>query len=116
MGIQIWLVGDGLTKEEQIKASKGTLFIPFSQFPPKRLRKDCLYLTPPAMMSPKSFQNIDSCENWLPRRAMSASRVAGVIHALEGWNVHECGNTMFNIEKIWEASLHHGFRPLTIPT
>ncbi|XP_059599008.1 vegetative cell wall protein gp1-like [Vitis vinifera] len=54
--------------------------------------------------------------NWLPRRAMSASRVAGVIHALEGWNVHECGNTMFNIEKIWEASLHHGFRPLTIPT
>ncbi|KAL6323217.1 hypothetical protein AAG906_029224 [Vitis piasezkii] len=116
MGIQIWLVGDGLTKEEQMKASKGTLFIPFSQFPPKRLRKDCLYHTTPAMMSPKSFQNIDSCENWLPRRAMSASRVAGVIHALEGWNVYKCGNTMFNIEKIWETSLHHGFRPLTIPT
>ncbi|KAJ9680386.1 hypothetical protein PVL29_019650 [Vitis rotundifolia] len=113
---KIWVVGDGLTKEEQMKASKGTLFIPFSQFPPKRLRKDCLYHTTPAMMSPKSFQNIDSCENWLPRRAMSASRVAGVIHALEGWNVHECGNTMFNVEKIWEASLHHGFRPLTIPT
>ncbi|RVW66842.1 Protein ECERIFERUM 1 [Vitis vinifera] len=112
----IWVVGDGLTKEEQMKASTGTLFIPFSQFPPKRLRKDCLYHTTPAMMPPKSFQNIDSCENWLPRRAMSASRVAGVIHALEGWNVHECGNTMFNVEKIWEASLQHGFRPLTVPT
>ncbi|RVW20789.1 Protein ECERIFERUM 1 [Vitis vinifera] len=113
---EIWVVGDGLTKEEQMKASTGTLFIPFSQFPPKRLRKDCLYHTTPAMMPPKSFQNIDSCENWLPRRAMSASRVAGVIHALEGWNVHECGNTMFNVEKIWEASLQHGFRPLTVPT
>ena len=60
--LKIWVVGDGLTKEEQMKASTGTLFIPFSQFPPKRLRKDCLYHTTPAMMPPKSFQNIDSCE------------------------------------------------------
>ncbi|KAL6323262.1 hypothetical protein AAG906_029269 [Vitis piasezkii] len=113
---KLLLSKNGLTKEEQMKASKGTLFIPFSQFPPKRLRKDCLYHTTPAMMPPKSFQNIDSCEVSKLIRAMSASRVAGVIHALEGWNVHECGNTMFNVEKIWEASLQHGFHPLTVPT
>ncbi|KAL6323209.1 hypothetical protein AAG906_029216 [Vitis piasezkii] len=113
---KIWLVGDGLTKEEQLKAPKGTLFIPFSQFPPKRMRKDCFYHTTPAMMSPTSFENMDSCENWLPRRAMSAWRVAGILHALEGWNVHECGHAIFDIEKIWEASLQHGFRPLMIPS
>ncbi|KAJ9680391.1 hypothetical protein PVL29_019655 [Vitis rotundifolia] len=114
--LKIWLVGDGLTEEEQLKAPKGTLFIPFSQFPAKRMRKDCFYHTTPAMMSPTSFENMDSCENWLPRRAMSAWRVAGILHALEGWNVHECGHTIFNIEKIWEASLQHGFRPLMIPS
>ncbi|RVW22814.1 Protein ECERIFERUM 1 [Vitis vinifera] len=59
---KIWLVGDGLTEEEQLKAPKGTLFIPFSQFPPKRMRKDCFYHTTPAMMSPTSFENMDSCE------------------------------------------------------
>ncbi|KAJ9680397.1 hypothetical protein PVL29_019658 [Vitis rotundifolia] len=85
---KIWLVGDGLTEEEQLKALKGSLFIPFSQFPPKRMCKDCFYHTTPATMSPTSFENMDSCENWLPRRAMSAWRVAGILHALEGWNVH----------------------------
>lgn len=60
--MQIWLVGNGLTKEEQLNAPKGTLFIPFSQFPPKKMREDCVYHTTPAMMSPKSFENIDSCE------------------------------------------------------
>lgn len=51
-------------------------------------------------------------QNWLPRRAMSAPRVAGIVHALEGWNVHECGDNMIDIEKIWEASIKHGFKPL----
>ncbi|XP_050282678.1 very-long-chain aldehyde decarbonylase CER1-like isoform X5 [Quercus robur] len=46
---KIWLVGDGLDEEEQLKAPKETLFIPFSQFPPKKLRKDCYYHSPPAM-------------------------------------------------------------------
>lgn len=55
-------------------------------------------------------------QNWLPRRAMSAWRAAGILHALEGWNVHECGYTMFDIGKIWETSLQHGFRPLMIPS
>lgn len=53
-------------------------------------------------------------QNWLPRRVMSAWRVAGILHALEGWNVHECGNMMFDIEKIWQASLDNGFRPFTV--
>ncbi|KAH7862435.1 hypothetical protein Vadar_004769 [Vaccinium darrowii] len=110
--IKIWLVGDRLTEREQLKASKGTLFIPFSQFPPKRMRKDCFYYDTPAMVAPKYLENVDSCENWLPRRVMSAWRIAGIIHGLEGWNVNECGNTMFDIGQIWEATLRHGFHPL----
>ncbi|GMP42482.1 hypothetical protein CsSME_00012217 [Camellia sinensis var. sinensis] len=109
---KIWLVGDGLSEEEQRKASKGTIFIPYSQFPPKRVRSDCLYHHSPSMMAPISLQNLDSCENWLPRRVMSASRVAGIVHALEGWNLHECGQKMFDIGLVWEATLKHGFKPL----
>ncbi|KAL0410806.1 UNVERIFIED_CONTAM: Very-long-chain aldehyde decarbonylase CER1 [Sesamum latifolium] len=108
-----WLVGDDLSEDEQKKASKGTTFILFSRFPPKKTRKDCVYLSTPAMYAPKHLENVDSCENWLPRRVMSAWRIAGILHAMEEWNVHECGNMMFDIEKIWQASLAHGFRPLT---
>ncbi|XP_057498962.1 LOW QUALITY PROTEIN: very-long-chain aldehyde decarbonylase CER1-like [Actinidia eriantha] len=107
-----WLVGDGLNEGEQLKASKGTLFIPFSQFPPRKMRNDCFYYNTPAMVAPTYLKNVDSCENWLPRRVMSAWRISGIVHALEGWNVHECGNMMFNIDTIWEASLKHGFHPL----
>ncbi|XP_073291345.1 very-long-chain aldehyde decarbonylase CER1-like isoform X1 [Primulina huaijiensis] len=110
---KIWLVGDGLSEDEQKKAPKGTLFIPFSKFPPKKDRKDCLYNSTPAMLTPKHLENVDSCENWLPRRVMSAWRIAGILHAMEEWNMHECGNMMFGIEKIWKASLENGFRPLT---
>uniref|UniRef100_A0A7N2LD96 Uncharacterized protein n=1 Tax=Quercus lobata TaxID=97700 RepID=A0A7N2LD96_QUELO len=113
---KIWLVGDGLDEEEQLKAPKGTLFIPISQFPPKKLRKDCYYHSPPAMVTPRSLENMHSCENWFPRRVMNAWRIAGIVHALEGWNEHECGNTMSNIEKVWQASLQHGFQPLLPPT
>ncbi|KAE9459935.1 hypothetical protein C3L33_08162, partial [Rhododendron williamsianum] len=88
-GTQVWLVGDGLSEEEQQKAPKGTSFIPYSQFPPKKVRNDCLYHHTPAMLAPSSLGNLNSCENWLPRRAMSASRVAGIVHALEGWNVND---------------------------
>ncbi|XP_031395701.1 very-long-chain aldehyde decarbonylase CER1-like [Punica granatum] len=109
---KIWLVGDGSTKEEQLKAPKGTLFIPFSQFPPKKVRNDCIYHVTPAMTAPHSFENMHSCENWLPRRVMSAWRIAGIIHALEGFEEHECGYTMSQIDKIWQASLRHGFQPL----
>ncbi|XP_022725691.1 protein ECERIFERUM 1-like isoform X1 [Durio zibethinus] len=111
---KIWVVGEGFTEREQLKAKKGTLFIPFSQFPPKKVRKDCYYHTTPAMVAPKSLENLHSCENWLPRRVMSAWRVAGIIHGLEGWNVHECGQTMFSMDKVWKASLEHGFRHLPI--
>ncbi|KAI3495094.1 hypothetical protein L1887_37247 [Cichorium endivia] len=107
-----WLVGDGLSEEEQLKASKGTLIIPYSQFPPKKVRKDCLYYTTPSMLTPKYLENVDSCENWLPRRVMSAWRIAGIVHGLEGWDVNECGDEIFNISKVWEASLQHGFTPL----
>ncbi|XP_060219089.1 very-long-chain aldehyde decarbonylase CER1-like isoform X2 [Lycium barbarum] len=109
-----WLVGDGLSEDEQLKAPKGTLFIPYSQFPPRKARKDCFYFSTPAMITPKNLENVDSCENWLPRRVMSAWRIAGILHALEGWNEHECGNMMFDIDKVWKASLDHGFCPLTM--
>ncbi|KAL2514078.1 Protein ECERIFERUM 1 [Forsythia ovata] len=109
-----WLVGDGLSEDEQSKALKGTIFIPFSQFPPKKMRKDCFYNNTPSMLAPKHLENVDSCENWLPRRVISAWRVAGIVHGLEDWNVHECGDTIFNTEEIWDATLRHGFRPLTV--
>ncbi|CAN6566680.1 unnamed protein product [Malus baccata var. baccata] len=113
---KIWLVDDGLTKKEQMSAPKGTLFVPFSQFPPKQLRKDCSYHYTPAMKTPTSLENVHACEFWLPRRVMSAWRVAGIVHALEGWKEHDCGYTMSNIDKVWQASLVHGFQPLTIST
>ncbi|KVH89267.1 putative domain Wax2, C-terminal [Cynara cardunculus var. scolymus] len=50
-----------------------------------------------------------SHKNWLPRRVMSAWRIAGIVHGLEGWNVNECGNQIFDIDKVWEAALRHGF-------
>nr|XP_009614034.1 very-long-chain aldehyde decarbonylase CER1-like [Nicotiana tomentosiformis] len=109
-----WLVRDGLSEDEQLKAPKGTIFIPYSQFPPKKARKDCFYFSTPAMITPKHLENVDSCENWLPRRVMSAWRIAGILHALEGWKEHECGNMMFDIDKVWKASLDHGFCPLTM--
>ncbi|XP_011650828.1 very-long-chain aldehyde decarbonylase CER1 isoform X1 [Cucumis sativus] len=110
----IWLVGEGVRDEEQLKAPKGTTFIPFSQFPPKVLRKDCFYHYTPALKAPPSLQNLHSCENWLPRRVMSAWRVAGIVHAMEGWTEHECGDAMFDVEQVWLASLQHGFQPLEI--
>lgn len=127
-----------MTEEEQMKARKGTILIPFSQLPPKKLRKDCFYHYTPAMEAPSSLRNLDSCEvkistclpnfityihiyiylicvqNWLPRRALSGSRIAGILHALEGWNEHECGDSMLNPDKVWQTSLHYGFRPLDL--
>ncbi|KAK9906256.1 hypothetical protein M0R45_002651 [Rubus argutus] len=64
------------------------------------------------MNIPKSLENVYACENWLPRRVMSAWRIAGIVHALQGWNEHECGYTMLDIDKVWEATLRHGFQPL----
>ncbi|WRX13833.1 Very-long-chain aldehyde decarbonylase CER1-like [Theobroma cacao] len=60
----------GLTQKEQLKAAQGTIFIPFSQFPPRKVRKDCYYRSTPAMVAPKSLKNMHSCENWLPRMVM----------------------------------------------
>jgi len=60
--VKVWLVGEGTTREEQEKATKGTLFIPFSQFPLKQLRRDCIYHTTPALIVPKSLVNVHSCE------------------------------------------------------
>lgn len=60
--LQVWLVGDGLEEKEQMKAPQNTKFIPFSQFPLKRVNKSCMYYSTPAFMIPKALQNVDSCE------------------------------------------------------
>ncbi|KAK4761180.1 hypothetical protein SAY87_006073 [Trapa incisa] len=112
---KVWIVGDGLTEAEQLRASPGTIFMPFSPFPPKQIRKDCFYHVPPAMLIPSAFKNMHSCENWLGRRLMSAWRIAGIIHAMEGWEGHECGQIIFDIEMVWEAALRHGFHPVVVP-
>ncbi|KAG9440242.1 hypothetical protein H6P81_020407 [Aristolochia fimbriata] len=112
---KVWLVGDGITDKEQEKAVKGACFIPFSQFPVKNLRKDCFYYTTPAMRVPNNLENMHACENWLPRRAMSAWRVAGIVHGLEGWDAHECGQEILDPDRLWNAALQHEFLPLTHP-
>jgi len=43
---------------------------------------------------------------------MSAWRIAGMVHALEGWKEHECGNSVLDMEKVWSAALLHGFCPI----
>ncbi|VAH49939.1 unnamed protein product [Triticum turgidum subsp. durum] len=109
---QIW-IGDIIDDKQQIRAPKGATFIPTSQFPLKRTRQDCTYLSNPAMKIPEAMQNVHTCENWLPRRVMSAWRVAGMVHALQGWDIHECGDDMMDIEKVWSAAIKHGFTPLS---
>ncbi|KAH6836349.1 Fatty acid hydroxylase superfamily [Perilla frutescens var. hirtella] len=93
---KVWIIGDGVSEDEQLKAEKGTLFIPFSHFPPKRARHHAFYSHTPSMIAPPSLLNLHS------------------LHALEGWNVHECGDSIFDVNKIWEAALKHGFRPTPI--
>ncbi|XP_006652506.2 very-long-chain aldehyde decarbonylase GL1-7 isoform X2 [Oryza brachyantha] len=109
---QTW-IGDSIG-DAQGRAPKGTIFIPTSQFPLKKARKDCTYLSNPAMKIPKTMHNVHTCENWLPRRVMSAWRIAGILHALEGWEMHECGDDMMDIEKVWLAAIKHGFIPSSL--
>uniref|UniRef100_A0A8I6XE84 Very-long-chain aldehyde decarbonylase CER1-like C-terminal domain-containing protein n=1 Tax=Hordeum vulgare subsp. vulgare TaxID=112509 RepID=A0A8I6XE84_HORVV len=109
---KVWVIGEGLDASEQLMAPKGTRFIPYSQFPPRTIRRDrYTYSITPAMVVPKTLTNVHSCENWLPRRAMSAWRVAGIVHALEGWKDHECGDTVLDMDKVWFAAISHGFYP-----
>ncbi|GLJ55635.1 hypothetical protein SUGI_1194840 [Cryptomeria japonica] len=110
---KIWIVGRWVSRKDQMKAPKGALFIPFLPFPIPRTRKDCTYYSTPAMRVPANLENVHTCENWLPRRVMSAWRVGGMVHAIQGWNYHECGQTMntADINKVWEAALKHGFLP-----
>ncbi|KAF7106692.1 hypothetical protein CFC21_107410 [Triticum aestivum] len=108
---QIW-IGDIIDDQQQMGAPRGATFIPTSQFPFKKIRKDCTYLSSPAMRIPEAMQNVHTCENWLPRRVMSAWRIAGMVHALEGWGIHECGDDMMDIEQVLSAAIKHGFIPL----
>ncbi|RHN60530.1 putative aldehyde oxygenase (deformylating) [Medicago truncatula] len=59
---KIWLVGDDWDEDEQMQASEGSLFIPFSHFPPKKMRKGCFYHYTPAMITPTALINLHSCE------------------------------------------------------
>ncbi|KAM3245091.1 hypothetical protein ACQJBY_056426 [Aegilops geniculata] len=111
---KVWLVGDGLTAREQQRAAPGTHFVPYSQFPVTAggdARADCVYHSTPALVAPESYENLHACENWLPRRVVSAWRAAGVVHALERWPGHECGDAVTGVDKAWRAALAHGFLP-----
>ncbi|URD77920.1 WAX2 C-terminal domain [Musa troglodytarum] len=101
---KVWLVGEGLTDQDQRKASSGTCFIPFSQFPVKKAHEDCTYQMTPAMAVPRTLE--------IMHTVMSAWRIAGIVHALEEWDMHECGGTMNDMDKVWRAALNHGFLPL----
>jgi aldehyde decarbonylase len=57
--------------------------------------------------------NLKSLQNWLPRRVMCAWRIAGMVHALEGWNEHECGDIALDLEKAWSTANLHGFHPVS---
>lgn len=59
--MQVWLVSDGLTDDEQARAQEGVHFVPYSQFPPKSIREDCIYRSTPALLVPKSFENLHAC-------------------------------------------------------
>ncbi|TQE09075.1 hypothetical protein C1H46_005458 [Malus baccata] len=110
---KIWLVGDGLTEKEQLSAPSGTLFVPFSQLPPKKLRKNCFYHYTPAMKIPTSLENVHSCENWLPRRVMSAWRIAGIVQ--DGWKEHDCDSTMSALRKFGKQVFDMAFTLLSSP-
>eukprot|EP01018_Ginkgo_biloba_P014319 Gb_13823 [translate_table: standard] len=113
----IWVVGRWLSAKDQMKAPKGTHFVQFLPFPIPQGRKDCTYESTPAMRVPKNMENVHACENWLPRGVMSAWRVGGMVHALEGWDHHECAGDPYSldpatIDKVWDSALKHGFFPL----
>lgn len=108
-----WIVGRWLSREDQMKAPKGTRFIPLLPFPIPNVRDDCTYETVPAMSVPKNLENLHACENGLPRRVLSAWRVGGIVHALEDWNHHECDDVIDSdsVIRVWEAAIKHGFFP-----
>jgi len=58
---QIW-IGDVIDDKQQWRAPSGTIFIPTSQFPLEKKRKDCTYLSSPAMKIPETMQNVHTCE------------------------------------------------------
>ncbi|KAF7106697.1 hypothetical protein CFC21_107416 [Triticum aestivum] len=58
---QIW-IGDIIDDKQQMGAPRGSTFIPTSQFPFKKIRKDCTYLSNPAMKIPEAMQNVHTCE------------------------------------------------------
>ena len=60
--LQVWLVGDGLTAEEQERAQPGVHFVPYSQFPASNTRGDCVYHSTPALVVPDSYENLHACE------------------------------------------------------
>nr|CAB3448306.1 unnamed protein product [Digitaria exilis] len=110
---KVWLVGDKLTEQEQRRAEAGVHFVPYSQLPPEEAIRggDCVYHSTPAVVVPDSLENLHACDNWLPRRVMSAWRAAGIVHALEKWDHHECGARLTGVDKAWRAAMAHGFRP-----
>ncbi|MCO5563543.1 hypothetical protein L7F22_017188 [Adiantum nelumboides] len=110
-GCKVWVVGEHIGREVQELAPKGAYFYPFDVFPIKEWRKDCIYGMIPSLMLPKDAQNINACEDILPRNVVRASYAAALVHAYEDLHYHDCeGDISVRLmDESWELAMKHGF-------
>ncbi|KAI5064312.1 hypothetical protein GOP47_0020982 [Adiantum capillus-veneris] len=108
---KVWLVGEQVGHEVQQLAPRGAYFYPFDVFPIKECRKDCVYGTIPSLKLPKDAQNINACEDILPRNVVRASYAAAMVHAREGLRYHDFGGDISQrlMDESWELAMKHGF-------
>ncbi|KAI5064304.1 hypothetical protein GOP47_0020974 [Adiantum capillus-veneris] len=108
---KVWIVGEQIGCDVQKLAPRGTHFYPFGEFPIKRWRKDCTYSNVPSLRVPKDAENINACQDVMPRYVVRASYVAAMVHALEDLHYHDYGGDILVelMEKSWELALKHGF-------
>ncbi|MCO5571120.1 hypothetical protein L7F22_024852 [Adiantum nelumboides] len=108
---KVWIVGEKIGHAAQKLAPKGTYFYPFGEFPAEKWRKDCFYGNVPSLRVPKNAENINACQDVMPRYVVRASYAAAIVHALEGLRYHDFGGDILVelMEKSWESAIKHGF-------
>nr|AAD29719.1 CER1 [Oryza sativa Indica Group] len=110
---KVWLIGDGLDSAEQFRAQKGTLFIPYSQFPPKMVRKDsCSYSTTPAIGCTKNAAECAFMRELAAKEGYGRMANGGNSSCVGGWNEHECGDKVLGMAKVWTDTIEHGLCPV----
>ncbi|MCO5563552.1 hypothetical protein L7F22_017197 [Adiantum nelumboides] len=108
---KVWLVGDRIGRGIQNLAPRGAYFYPFDVFPIREWRKDCTYGIIPSLKLPKDAQNINSCEDILPRNVVRAGYAAAMVYAREDLRCHDCGGhiSLRLMDEAWELAMKHGF-------